>query len=551
MPVLNWIGKDKVVNHDKELPFRVLKTVTELSVGENSENLLIEGDNLEALKALMPFYYNKVKCVYIDPPYNTGKEGWKYNDKVNAPVIKKWLKETVGPMGEDLCRHDKWLCMMYPRMKLLHDLLSDKGVIFISLDNNEIHNARSIFDEIFGERNLIGIIIWRNVTDNNPTNIAVEHEYVLCYAKNRDSLESVWKSRFSSIKDTLIEVGNTLIKQYKNLDDLQRTYTQWFRSNKQYLEQLDRYKYIDFGGVYTGSQSVHNPGREGYRYDVIHPTTGKPCRQPLMGYRFPKSTMDKLLAEGKILFGTDENKIIELKLYAHEYVDKLPSVITMDGRLGIYDLRQIIPEEVKSFDNPKPVDFIKLLISYCTQDDDIILDSFAGSGTTGQAVLELNKEDGGNRRFILIELERHIAKDITARRLKRVVQGYKDVAFPEGTGGGFRYLDLNGELYIGNGQINPSAQYEDFAAYIYFTETKSYLDLSSIKKPYIGSQGSNHFFLFFEGKDNNVLDDKSLKKTEGVEGIRVIYADKCLLDDEYLLKEAIIFKQIPYQLKQY
>ena len=173
MPVLNWIGKDKVTNHDKELPFRVLKPVKELSVGEKSENLLIEGDNLEALKALMPFYYNKVKCIYIDPPYNTGNEKWIYNDKVNSPQIKNWLNKVVGGLDEDLCRHDKWLCMMYPRLKLLNDLLADNGVVFISLDNNEIHNSRAILDEIFGERNFIGTIVWRNVTDNNPTNIAI------------------------------------------------------------------------------------------------------------------------------------------------------------------------------------------------------------------------------------------------------------------------------------------------------------------------------------------------------------------------------------------
>lgn len=545
MPVLNWIGKDKVVNHDKELPFRVLKPIEELSVGHNNKNFLIEGDNLEALKALMPFYYNQIKCIYIDPPYNTGKEGWKYNDNVNAPVIKKWLKETVGPEGEDLCRHDKWLCMMYPRLKLLKDLLSEDGTIFISLDNNEVHNGRSILDEIFGGKNFLGTIIWRNVTDNNPTNIAIEHEYIHCYSKNKDLLDSVWKSKLSDAKNILIEIGNKLIKKYPNQERLQEAYTEWFRENKHFLGQLDRYKYIDSGGVYTGSQSVHNPGKEGYRYDVIHPITKKPSKQPLMGYRFPKSTMDKLISEGKILFGKDGDKIVELKLYAKEYVDKLPSVITMDGRLGIYDLRAVISEEVKSFDNPKPVELIKLLLSYCTKDEDIILDSFAGSGTTGQAVLELNKEDGFNRKFILVELEGHIAKDVTAKRLKRVIEKNN------GTNTGFEYLDLNGVLYDYSGYVNPDAKYEDMAAYIYFTETKDYLDLSNIKNPYIGSQGSTHYFLFFKEKDKNILDGKALKETDSYKGNKVIYADKCLIDEEDLAKKGVVFKQIPYELKKY
>ncbi|OGE32136.1 hypothetical protein A2631_02280 [Candidatus Daviesbacteria bacterium RIFCSPHIGHO2_01_FULL_44_29] len=493
----------------------------------------------------MPFYYNQIKCIYIDPPYNTGKEGWKYNDNVNSPIIKKWLKETVGPEGEDLCRHDKWLCMMYPRLTLLKDLLSEDGIIFISLDNNEVHNGRSILDEIFGGRNFLGTIIWRNVTDNNPTNIAIEHEYIHCYSKNKDSLDSVWKSKLSDAKNILIEIGNKLIKECSNQEELQEAYTEWFRENKQYLGQLDRYKYIDSGGVYTGSQSVHNPGKEGYRYDVIHPITKKPSKQPLMGYRFPKSTMDKLISDGKILFGKDEDKIVELKLYAKEYVDKLPSVITMDGRLGVYDLRAVISEEVKSFNNPKPVELIKLLLSYCTKDEDIILDSFAGSGTTGQAVLELNKEDGFNRKFILVELEEHIAKNITAKRLKRVIEKNNV------TNTGFEYLDLNGVLYDYSGYVNPDAQYEDMAAYIYFTETKDYLDLSKIKNPYIGAQGSTNYFLFFKEKDKNILDEKSLRETASYKGSKVIYADKCLIDEEDLAKQGVIFKQIPYELKKY
>jgi hypothetical protein len=223
----------------------------------------------------------------------------------------------------------------------------------------------------------------------------------------------------------------------------------------------------------------------------------------------------------------------------------------MDSRLGIYNIREVIPEEIKSFDNPKPVDLVKLLLSYCTQGDDIVLDSFAGSGTTGQAVLELNKDDGGNRRFVLVELEEHIAKKVTAKRLKRVVNGYKSSKYPQGTGQGFRYLDLNGELYDYSGFVNPDAKYEDMAAYIYFTETRKYLDITTIENPLIGSKGSTHYFLFFKEKGKNILDEESLRKTEGFKGTKVIYADKCLLDEDDLEKLGIIFKQIPYELKKY
>src|SRR3989338_6348433 len=160
MPTLNWIGKDKIVNHDKEVPFRLLKKNKKYSLGEN-ENLIVEGDNLEALKALMPFYHGQVKCIYIDPPYNTGNEKWVYNDKVNSPKIKEWLGKAVGPEGEDLTRHDKWLCMMYPRLKLLRDLLSDTGVIFVSIDDNEHCSLRMIMDDIFGTENFLANISWQ------------------------------------------------------------------------------------------------------------------------------------------------------------------------------------------------------------------------------------------------------------------------------------------------------------------------------------------------------------------------------------------------------
>jgi len=235
--------------------------------------------------------------------------------------------------------------MMMPRLKLLRELLSEEGVIFISCDDNELYNLRSILNEIFNEPNWVGTVIWRNVTDNNPTNIAIEHEYIMCYAKSKEGLEPIWKSKVTDAKEQLIKIGEELNKKFKNQDELQTEYTKWFRENKSFLGQLDRYKYIDKGGVYTGSQSVHNPGREGYRYDIIHPITKKPCKEPLMGYRFPETTMKELLKAGKILFGEDETKIIELKVYVQEYEDKLASVIQLDGRLGSYDLKEIFKRE--------------------------------------------------------------------------------------------------------------------------------------------------------------------------------------------------------------
>lgn len=283
---------------------------------------------------------------------------------------------------------------MTPRMKLLRELLAEDGAIFVSIDDNELHHLRAIMDEIFGDQNWLGTIVWRNVTDNNPTNVAVEHEYIVCYCKNKYAIAPIWKSKVSDVKDTLIKVGKALTSKHKEPKELTNAYQEWFRVNKRFLWPLDRYKYIDDGGVYTGSQSVHNPGREGYRYDVLHPVTRKPCNQPLMGYRFPKETMQNLLAKGRILFGRDESKIIELKLYAEEYEDKLPSVITLDGRIGAYELRELFPDIKKPFKNPKPSRLIEQLLSFTAERDEIILDSFAGSGTTAHSLLRLNNQNG-------------------------------------------------------------------------------------------------------------------------------------------------------------
>jgi adenine-specific DNA-methyltransferase len=259
-------------------------------------------------------------------------------------------------------------------------------------------------DEVFGSENFVATIIWKNATDNNPTRVAVEHEYIMCYARSATAAAPVWKSSDSAARDLLVNVGSELSKQFSGPGELQEAYTAWFRENRSVLGPLDRYKYIDADGVYTGSQSVHNPGREGYRYDVIHPVTGKACKQPMLGYRFPKETMDQLLRDGRVLFGDDENKIIELKVYAKDYKQKFPSVIDLDGRLGANELRRLFPDSTKVFTNPKPVSLLRDVMSFVVEDNDIVLDFFAGSGTTTHAVLEQNAADGGRRRSIAVQL---------------------------------------------------------------------------------------------------------------------------------------------------
>lgn len=354
MPVLNWIGKDKVINHDKELPFRVLKQNKKLSVGEKSENLLIEGDNLEALKALMPFYYNKVKCIYIDSPYNTGNEKWIYNDRVNSPQIKSWINKVVGPQGEDLTRHDKWLCMMYPRLKLLHDLLKDDGVIFISIDENEVHHLRNIMDDIFDEKNFVSQLGWQKVYSpkNQSTYFSNDCEFVLCYAKNKDSITINLSPRTEEMN-----------ARYKNLDD-------------------------DPRGDWKPGDLVANEERTNGHYIVKSPKTGKEFDSPQgKHWLYSKENMNKFIADNRIWFGRDGNAFPSIKQFLSEVKQgRKASSLLLYKDYGHTDeakkeLKAIFPElERIPFETPKTSRLIKNLIRLGSNENDVILDSFAGSG---------------------------------------------------------------------------------------------------------------------------------------------------------------------------
>ena len=429
---LDWPGKKASLLKANTPISKTLRPVREESVNfDTTENIYIEGDNFEVLKILQESYLGKIKMIYIDPPYNTGKD-FIYRD--NFKVSKDEYEEEIGAVDEDGDKlfkntdsngrfHSDWLSMMYERLVVARDLLKDDGVIFISIDDNEQNNTKKLCDEIYGEDNFIGNIIWKNVTDNNPTNIATEHEYIIVYAKSKINLEPTWKSKLSDTKSILIDIGNELIEANNVSKSLQNKYTRWFRENKFQLGALDRYKYIDTGGVYTGSQSVHNPGKEGYRYDVIHPKTQKPCKEPLMGYRFPETTMNKLLQKEKVLFGSDHTKIIELKVYAKDYLEKLSSVEELDGRLGAYDLRNVFPEIRKTFTNPKPITLIVKYLSFILGNSDIVLDFFSGSATTAHAVMQLNAEDNGNCKFIMVQLP-----EKTDEKSEAYKAGFKTIA---------------------------------------------------------------------------------------------------------------------------
>lgn len=419
---LNWPGKREALFAANAPIAKTLRPARQESVDfDSTKNLFIEGDNLEALKLLQETYLGRVKLIYMDPPYNRKKgNNLVYRDDFVGNTFEYLKKSGQSDDAENRLVantesngrfHSDWLTMMFQRLRVAKNLLSANGVVLISIDDAETANVLHLCYEVFGESNFVGTVIWKNATDNNPTNVAVEHESIHVFAKSKGELEGVWKSPVSDIKDVLKQVGDELIQAHHELGALQDAYTAWFRDNKTQLGALDRYKYIDFGGVYTGSQSVHNPGKEGYRYDVVHPQTGKACKEPLMGYRFPKETMDRLLSEEKILFGDDETKIIELKVYAHEYEDKLSSVFELDGRTGPYDLKALFPEAKKVFSNPKPVSLLERLLSFASGPDDICIDLFAGSSTLAHAALELARREGKRRQFISIQFPEEIGQD--------------------------------------------------------------------------------------------------------------------------------------------
>ena len=391
MPILNWIGKEKVVNHHLDVPYRILnhKYSFDESGQQNkdngSENKVIRGDNLEALKALLPQYEGKIKCIYIDPPYNTGNEKWVYNDNVNDAKIKKWLGDVVGKEGEDLSRHDKWLCMMYPRLKLLQRLLADDGAIFISIDDNEQALLRLICDEIFGSNNFISNVIWQKKfsPQNDAKYFSDMHDFIVVYAKNKVNWDR-----------NLLPRDSEQNSRYKNPDnDPRGPWTSGDMSVKTYSADYDYPITIPSGRVVKASN-----GR---------------C------WRTSKENFKKLVDDNRIWFGENGDNVPRIKRFLNEVQDgKVPVTLWLrtevgDNQEARQELKKIFSDSAFPFDTPKPPRLIERILQIATDKNSIILDSFAGSGTTAQTVLNINKKDGGNRKFILVEMEDY-AKSITA-----------------------------------------------------------------------------------------------------------------------------------------
>lgn len=592
MPTLNWIGKEKVINHHHDVPFRVLEHQYGFRADNpddksetHSGNKIIHGDNLEALKALLPEYEGKIDCIYIDPPYNTGEEKWIYNDNVNDPHIKKWLGNVVGVENEDFSRHDKWLCMMYPRLTMLKALLKKDGVIFISIDDNEFSNLRILCDSIFGKNNFVATFVWqKRYSRENREAIGDVHEYVLLYAMD--------KKKFKEIRN-LIPMNPRQAKVYKNPNN----------------DPKGRWRPVPMT-----AQAGH--ATKDQFYPIVAP--GGKVHYPPEGrcWAVAESTYKKLLDEGRIYFGANGNSQPNIIRYLSEVEGVVPWTWLPHEEVGNTDIAKkeiysILGKDI-DFDTPKPTSLIQRLLQIATKEDSLILDSFAGSGSTGHAVLKLNKEDNGNRKFILIELMDY-ANTITAKRVKHAINGYsykgeikediyskkltpknilqaetllaeaqqmielnqdnyEEIGKPkiednclkvigtkiytdqmEGLGGAFDYYELGAPLFNDDETLNEEVGEKRIREYIYYTETREHLTREQDEAyPYLlDYHNDTGYFFYYKRGELTTLSHDTLSIVPEKANHYVIYADICTISKEQLAKLNISFKKIPRDINRF
>lgn len=644
MPTLHWIGKEKVVNHHQDVPYRVLEhkygftaEKGEQEQATGSGNKIIHGDNLEALKSLLPEYEGKIKCIYIDPPYNTGNEDWVYNDNVNHPKIKKWLGEVVGKEGDDLTRHDKWLCMMYPRLKLLSKLLNKNGALIISISYHEVSNLMLLCKEIFSRKQFVCVTV--QTSGGKPSGgFNYLHEYLVFVVPKDFSSKPL--SHFGGNSRSPFE-GLTLA-----------TFTKVQRPNQAYPIFID----ADNGrlvGIGDSLQERINKGTytkelDEFVYDyqeapagtvAIWPITskGKECVWRLIssrllsdwekGYvKITENKSTKILNKYSIQYLPSGviKKIESGELEIIGKGDEIPTLIfgenkTVGGQIptiwtqksfftvnGTSLLNNIFKE--KKFDYPKSLELVSEVIRAICSKEDIVLDSFAGSGSLAHGVLKLNKEDSGNRKFIIVEMENY-ANEVTAERIKRSIDGYqykgnakeqlfskkitfnslknglkivetintlkdthkekydgfstkiedkqitlfgekKEIVKIEGTGGSFDYYELGEPLFLENGFLNEEVELEKIEEYVWYSETKS--SFTQQEESYLlGKQDDTAYYFYYEKEGLTTLNESFLRKIKTKAEQYIVYADNCLLDKALMEKYNIIFKKIPRDITRF
>ena len=530
VPRLNFKGRVFVENHHLAVPYHELVPVREKGLSERAslhDNLIIHGDNLAALKSLLPTYHGKVKCVYIDPPYNTGNEGWAYNDKVNSPLMQDWLGRVVD--RDDLTRHDKWCCMILPRLKLLRELLSDDGAIFVSIDDNEVHHLRALMDEVFGEENFVATIIWEKVyaPKSSAKYFSENHDFVVAYAKRKEMFERNLLPRTSEAD-----------ARYRNPDDDPR------------------------GPWKPSDLSARNPYSRG-TYSITCPA-GRIIDGPPAGryWSVAEDNFHDLDRDNRIWWGSDGNQVPAVKRFLSEVQSGLvPETIWTYKEVNHTQgakktLMQILPDDLPDF-TTKPFELIQRILQIATEPDSIVLDSFAGSGTTAHAVLAQNNEDGGNRRFILVECEDY-ADSLTAERVRRVINGVptaKDDVLKDGLGGTFSYFELGRpmrqESLLDGSHLPP---WQKLASYVFFTATGQEFDPADTdpETGFIGHTATHDVYLIYEPEVEKLKDlALSLPVARDLpEGSRrkLVFAPTKYLDSEFLHQYRIDFQQLPFQI---
>lgn len=584
MPTLEWIGKDKVVNHHQEVPYRVLERqysydeAGQHAEDNGSENMIIHGDNLEALKALLPRYEGKIKCIYIDPPYNTAhstddNRRWIYNDNVDSPEIRKWIGKIVGDEGEDLSRHDKWLCMMYPRLKLLQRFLSEDGIIFISISDVEHAHLRILCDEIFGSRNLVSNIIWQNNFSprNDAKDIAYVTDNILAYSKNPgwhpkkltrsddmdarydtpDNDPTPWTSSPAHAPSARTHKGMVYAIQHPYTGALFYPPSGRCWAN----EQAKMLKNMKMWADYKLEQidDVEKRAQICGEIDIASMPDVKAILldEPVESSREKVQTRIQMGLWPPFYFTNNGQGGMRVKKYLDSMDGKVVTTLWPYEEVGSNteaknELKKIFGGQA-TFDTPKPERLIERILQIAGDEEVMILDSFAGSGTTAHAVLKMNKTDGGNRKFILVEMMDY-ADSITAERVKRVIDGYGEgKKAVEGTGGNFSYYELGPVLLLPDGNLNEEVGPQKIREYVYYMETKEPLPAEQpTDEPYfMGLCRNTAYYFYYEREHVTTLDHAFLATVQTKAEGYTIYADLCAIPQETLRRHNITFKKIP------
>jgi adenine-specific DNA-methyltransferase len=563
MPTLHWIGKEKVINHHLDVPYRVLEhqytfnspMAEALEAEGESGNKIIRGDNLEALKSLLPEYEGKIKCIYIDPPYNTGNEGWVYNDNVNDPKLKRWLGQVVGKEAEDLTRHDKWLCMMYPRLKLLHKLLAEDGAIFISINEDEQASLKLLLDEIFGSANYLTMFT-----------IKLRHEERILKGDKEfhEVTEQLYLYRKSNkFKPHKKQYDNTSIDEYiyevNIMDDNPKTFLMDGKTVTSY--NPNQFKIVKKGPNENCLKKINIRGtlKEGNSSGRFYMKHFHPLVTEYYGYLFSVPDMgddgtgnrffllpkDEKKSNGDYFQGIPQKRSDIKEVPYPNYFD-FTDDFNRVGYEGGVDFRF----------GKKPLEFLKRVFEIAGLQnipDALVLDSFGGSGSTGHAVLQFNKDYVGNRKFILIEMQEY-AETTTAARLKNAINGHGD---KEGTGGSFDYYELGPALFNEDNEINELVGVEKLRQYMYYTETKSVLtapspsERSGEESYLLNKHNDTAYYFYYEQDMVTTLNHDFLSTIKTKAEQYVIYADNCLLTKEFMTKHHIIFKKIPRDITKF